>query len=309
MKNFVDFTMKQINDFQKTLMRGEAEANGRFWSYEAQIWCTTRSICQEIESDCLSDDSYRLLHEDAIDWVKTQIEKVGKAVVTDDDFAEKFRDMGYTTHLIHKKDKDGVPYEYILIYEPEEGEEPRDEEWEIRDPEPIEICYGDPITEEDLKELEDNEMWSFDEGTKEWCFEGKHIHAYYIDPYYQSDEGRVEVSIFAINAEGHPVAHTDHIMLDPKVADALIEDIEENPQDYLLQSYPMLDAETGEVCGEAYGLLHRLEKMPFDKNGVHATGFEYLEVNGDWVLEYEDDIPEEYHPKYIYFSTGRDSQY
>lgn len=147
MRNFVDFTVEQINDFQTTLMRGDAEANSRYWSYEAQIWCTTRSICHQIEADCLTDDSYRLFHEDAIDWVKTQIEKVGKAVINNDDFADEFRDLGYTTVLIHKKDSDGIPYEYILIYEPEEGEEPRDEEWDRNhDPEPISICYGDPIT-------------------------------------------------------------------------------------------------------------------------------------------------------------------
>ena len=139
-------------------------------------------------------------------------------------------------------------------------------------------------------------MWSYDNGTYEWCFEGHHVHAYYIDPYYHSDdEGRVEVSIFAINEEGHPVAHTDHIMLDPKVADTLIENIEENPQDYYLQSY--LDYQGNTV----YSLCRKFEGIPFDKNGIHATGSEYLETNGDWVTEYEDDIPENYTPKYVYF--------
>lgn len=153
-----------------------------------------------------------------------------------------------------------------------------------------------------MKNNDISKYWSYDECTKEWCFEGKHVHSYYIDSYYQSDnEGRVDVSIFAINSDGKPIAHTDHIMLDTNVADSIIEDIEKNPKDYLLQSYPMLDAITGEVCGEAYSLLHRLEKMPFDKNGIHATGAEYLETNGDWVEEYEDDIPEGYTPHVVKF--------
>lgn len=110
--------------------------------------------------------------------------------------------------------------------------------------------------------------WSYDEGTKEYCFEGKHLHAYYVDPYYAADEnGKVEVAFFPTNGCGY----TDHIMLDPKVADALIEDIESNPTEYHLQSYTSYDGM------KVFSLIH---------DG------KYLEVNGDWVTMTDDDFEE-----------------
>lgn len=167
---------------------------------------------------------------------------------------------------------------------------------------------------EDLQRIIDGEddpistYWEYDDTTREWCFYGRHLNAFYEDDV--DDNDNVRVTFFAVeNATGGrlgcgtPVAHSDMITLPKKVADSIIEDIEMNPQDYYLQSYLDYKGDT------VYTLCKYLEKMPFDKNGVHATGSAYLETNGDWVTEYEDDIPEGYTPKYIYFKTGRDSQY
>ena len=35
-----------------------------------------------------------------------------------------------------------------------------------------------------------------------------------------------------------------------------------------------------------------VEKMPFDHDGRHATGWEVL-INGDWAFDYEEDCEEE----------------
>lgn len=154
--------------------------------------------------------------------------------------------------------------------------------------------WSDPDCEEpDESDGDDvSRFWYLDENTREYCFEGQHLHAFYGAD--EDENGKVDVGFFAQGDHGVK-GYTDHIMLPKKVADALIEDIERNPDEYYLQSY--LDYQGNSV----YSLCRKLEKMPFDKNGVHATGSEYLETNGDWVTEYEDDIPEDYTPKYVYF--------
>lgn len=132
-------------------------------------------------------------------------------------------------------------------------------------------------------------FWEYDNGTYEWCFYGNHVHGFYVDR--PDENGNVEVSIFP--KEG--TAYTEGIMMPKDRADAIIEDIEKNPDDYFLESFLDYKGDT------VYSLCRHLEKMPFDINGIHATGTQYLETNGDWVDEYEDDIPDGYTPEYVKF--------
>jgi hypothetical protein len=74
------------------------------------------------------------------------------------------------------------------------------------------------------------------------------------------------------------------------------EDIEENPDDYFIRVYNFHNGR-----GELAVLYHQLEEMPFDKNGIHATGVEYLETNGDWVTEYEDEEDHDFIVKEVRF--------
>lgn len=120
---------------------------------------------------------------------------------------------------------------------------------------------------------------------KNYYFEGEHVNGIYNDG---------EVTIFAVK-DGEILGHAEDITIDLEVARSIVEDIEDNPEDYYLQSYLDYKGDT------VYTLCRYLEKMPFDKNGIHATGSEYLETNGDWVTEYEDDIPEGYTPHVVNF--------
>ena len=66
-------------------------------------------------------------------------------------------------------------------------------------------------------------------------------------------------------------------------------EIDTNPSDWWIEEDIYCKAAEGGI------LIHLLDQMPNDLNGVHATGREYLEVNGDFVTEYEDDLTEVVH--------------
>lgn len=139
-----------------------------------------------------------------------------------------------------------------------------------------------------IRAEEMSKYWSYDRGTREWCFDGNHVHGYYVDANhvhgcYDNLDSKVELSIFSVK-DGKVMGYSEEVTLNKAIADAIIEDIESNPDDYFIRVY---DFQNGR--GELHILYHLLDNMPFDKNGVHATGVEYLETNGDWVIEYEDD--------------------
>ena len=118
-------------------------------------------------------------------------------------------------------------------------------------------------------------------------FEGNHVEAtwdkegeYVFLTIYPKDGG-LEINITNISRN---------------IAESIVHDIEENPDDYFIRVYNFQNGR-----GELAVLYHQLEEMPFDKNGIHATGVEYLETNGDWITEYEDEEDHDFIVKEVKF--------
>ena len=139
-------------------------------------------------------------------------------------------------------------------------------------------------------------FWNYDRGTREWCFEGKHLHAYYQDITDEND--LIEVSFFAVEGSENVKGNTENIKMKASEADKLIEDIEQNPEKYILQSSH--DYKGNDV----FALMRRSENMATNINGKVPSGWEYLETPGDWVLETKDEIEPD--AKYVHFAHGID---
>lgn len=127
------------------------------------------------------------------------------------------------------------------------------------------------------KNMTTTTYWQYDEDAKEWTYESSVISA----SYTIIGDGNVQLTI---SSKSDIEVKTEEVIVPREVADFIIGDIESNHDDYFIRVY---DFQNGR--GELHMLYHLLDNMPFDKNGVHATGVEYLETNGDWIIKYEDD--------------------
>ena len=134
--------------------------------------------------------------------------------------------------------------------------------------------------------LEDDHFVDYPE-THESAFVGGRLRSYY-------DHDAGEATFYPIDSHGHSKGRSIEVTLPYSKWADICRRIETTPDEYVLQ-----------VCkaynGEEYGVVcHHLDEMPFDRyeNGrgfIHATGWEYLESNGDWVNEYEDDTDDVSH--------------
>lgn len=116
----------------------------------------------------------------------------------------------------------------------------------------------------------------FDSNTREHCYESDSLNACWNE---YTEEGSFHFGGWY--TRGYQISYD--------LWKGILEDMVKNLDDYSLTK----SVEPYHTEGEF--LRHRLNHMPFDKyedgkGFIHATGWEYLEVNGDWVTEYEDDL-------------------
>lgn len=119
------------------------------------------------------------------------------------------------------------------------------------------------------------------EETGEVAFIGNHLRGYW-NPWDSVAHFHV------LDDAGHLVESSVGVELDQDVWKTLCGDIEDNPGTY------GISVETDYAGNGEYGtLIHHLDTMPdryTDTDGsIHRTSWEYLETNGDWVLEEESD--------------------
>lgn len=118
--------------------------------------------------------------------------------------------------------------------------------------------------------------------TGEIAFVGNHLRAYW-NPWDSV------AHFHLLDDAGHMTESSVGVELTQSIWRGICGDIEDNPGEY------GISVETDYYGNGEYGMLiHHLETMPFDRytdadGFIHRTGWEYLETNGDWVLEEESD--------------------
>ena len=119
--------------------------------------------------------------------------------------------------------------------------------------------------------------------THETAFVGECLRSYF-------DHDAGEATFYPIDSYGHSKGRSMEVTLPYTKWAGICRGVEGTPDECILRVYKAYD-------GAEYGVLcHHLDEMPFDRwdenkwSFVHATGWEYLESNGDWVTEYEDDM-------------------
>ncbi len=115
-----------------------------------------------------------------------------------------------------------------------------------------------------------------DEDTGEYCYEGKTLHAY-----YSPLDGTGTFHFGGWYSRPYKIPY--------KVWESLVIDIINKPDNYRLSK------SSNPIHTEGEYLKYRLNEMPFDRfeNGkgfIHATGWEFLDEDGEWYIEYEDDF-------------------
>ena len=240
---------------------------------EEKVWCeelhmfVTRTWLSEFEGGCFDtydEEDIAQFWAEAVLNVRSDIDgytdhtgKDGEAIVKDADLVYMCEKDG----LLVEEGYDGCYYEYDPDFEPY---------WVVR---------KDPL----------EDLFSYDENTHEHLFEGQFVHGYLyeydpdLEPY---SDGAAQ---FFCMKDGKPVAYTlPTVEITYDRWSYICKSIEKNPSDWWIEEYSFSGADGGI-------LIHDLGYMPNDINGIHATGREYLEVNGDLVAEYEDDLTEVVH--------------
>lgn len=242
----------------------EAAKDGKVWVEEAHAFMS-QSFKATIEGGCADLDDLDGEFEEFGGWNSFVLDNIyqdifgytsvtgedGQAVVYDEDVAKLCEQNGYDVLPCCKDDKEfGDMISYWLIFAQGGEEEFFEREYEVE------------------------KYFIHSPETGEVCFEGKFLHSYF-------DTQENEASFFSMNEEGYSTGYTVKVPLVYGQWRSICLDIENNPENYHIEFYAF--------SPEEGFLFHTLEEMPCDLHGVHATGDEYLEVNGDWVYEYEDD--------------------
>lgn len=187
----------------------------------------------------------------------------GRAVVYDHDLAKLCEEKGWDTLLCTEEDPDLGMTDYWLVF-PKDGEEEYFEEMSSEE-------------EDAEKETEEDSRFYDSLETGEICFEGKYLHSYF-DVYEKT------AIFFRIGKDGNSHGYTVEIPMSEKVWENLSMDIEENPDSYAIRM--------GENGGILFHQMMQMSTAVWNEAGWDfdfPTGWEYLEVNGDWVLEFQDE--------------------
>lgn len=243
----------------------DAAKNGKVWLEEAHAF-VSEEFKSSFESGCLDDEDGTLLDEmfhEHGGWEEYVLNNIyedifGYSTITGVDGNAIVWDED-VAHLCEENGYDVCPCGDHTI-----REDGTPNEWWLIFPN---------VGEEEYAEI----LYS-DVDTPEW-----YDHTTTVEMEY----GRVKATVsVGVNERGE---HTLSLTLDGKtvtvrnkdrlhlesVAEAVAEGVKEGDEYYFV--------------GEK--LFHNLDHMPYDRNGIHATGREYLDFNSIWRDEYEDDLP------------------
>ena len=271
----------------------EAAEDDKVWVEEAHAFMS-QSFKSTIEGGCVDKDDLDREFAEHGGWEAFVIENIytdvfgytpvtgedGHVLVYDEDVANICKKHGYDV-LPCVKESDGME-NYWMVF-PQGGEEeylkgvytqkkdtdPYHQEmfidWHLRN-------GGEYSASLDLE-------WFWHTDTNQWKLDGT----------------RVKASITVIENED--------AILNMTIDGHTVNPIHHKSVTYLMtEVYQIFD--TDEYYVENGVVYHRLDHMPYDRNGSHATGVEYLDNECIWHYEYEDDLPEEEEVEEIKFAES-----
>ena len=273
--NFTKEELIQIATTENSMLRSGTYVIkdwGNSWSFEAQCWLPSPVAC-DVDGGVYDDDEnfdqYNW-YEEALHQITKKIDLVGVAVITDDIdndvLPQILRELGY--YLVPCVDftEDDDQINWIEIF-------------------PTKLArdnfYDNSDTEVWLKPMfvDDTEL-GFDDNIRN--FIGNHLHAFFWEEDW-GDDGYFTLAKFFAEKNDKPVAYTIQYQITEEFWEKLCREIETNPKDYAIQ--------IESVNNKKFGILFRRAKLEGDKRlDLSLTGREYLETNGEWVLESVDDF-------------------
>ena len=302
-----------IINMNAALRSGLEKSGDYLWSPSGQIWVMSREAYDAIEGDCITEADwhgipvdYYSVAEEAIRQVEYAIQMVGCAVITDDDFAKQLMEIpGYyvVPCIDYEEDEDGVR---IPICWWEVFGCPEDEE-EFYNSTPGDIYVLDPADldgGEDLGWLEPYDIdtdddsdpvcyqnWDRNYNTGFLEFDNPDITPYVSADYDDSGDeyvGTIYIGNFTrVNGIFSMGDHSSGIH-DIRVLEGMVRSVIDDPDGCYIGNkgfnHNPDDPENGMFYRRITG------DMPFDKDGHHATGYEFFDTTiQQWVAEYEED--------------------